>query len=198
MTLSVTRRGSRQRTADLANERVPILDVCRWVGMDVPADAEGARSVRLRCPFGELSHSDGGVGRDFRVYPVNNDCTCFAGCGYFSPVWLAAQAWGVGTTAAATALLDRIGYRPLDRAGAWEAACTVPVGLDRPRLAAALRTYAARVVPGWERSQYDPAVTDLLERCLTLLDLVGDQAGATAWLDTCKRVVAAHTVGAGS
>src|SRR5712692_3099929 len=58
----------------IANERISIALACRWAGVSV---SEGDGSRKIWCPFGSVSHSDGGVERAFRMYEGTNSAYCF-------------------------------------------------------------------------------------------------------------------------
>lgn len=168
----------------VANDLVPIATACQLIGMEIP-EIYG-RSVKVRCPFGAVYHSDGGVDPAMRVYPDTNHAFCFAGCGAFSPVWLVRQAWGIDSQTAAAELLDRIGHKPVSLAQAWADVVSHEEPPDTVLLAEALKTYCARVVPDWGNVQYRAPAGPLLNRCLRLLDLVNTDAEARVWLERCK------------
>lgn len=176
----------------VANEVVPISTVCALIGMDLDPHSSYARNPKVHCPFGEIYHRDGGVEAAFRLYPDTNSAWCFA-CGtYFTPVWLAVQAWGGTATAVATTLLERVGHHGANAAQAWAHAATYTPTPDVTLLAEALKTYCARVDPGWDSTQFAPPTAALLSRCLALLDLVTDEAQAHQWLAGCKQVMRHH------
>lgn len=182
--------GPRPRTViALANEMVSILAACRLVGMDLPDDVGHRRSIKVHCPFGSLYHSDHGLEQALRIYTDSNSAWCFAGCGYFSPVWLVAQAWDLSATAAATELLDRIGYRPPTLEQAWARASQVDDTPDVAALRTALQTYCERIAPAWAERQFEAGVAATLTRCLALLDLVTSGAEAQTWLAAAKTVM---------
>lgn len=169
-----------------ANAEVNIFRVADWIGMSVP---ETSASLKTYCPFGEVSHPDGGVDAAFRFYRDTNSAYCFAGCGAFGPVRLAAVAWDRSFRDVAEELLERIGHRPLDPVEAWEAAAAYVAPVDLEALGSALKLYAERVEPQWQTKQYEDEVQQVLGRCFALLGSVrsGDEAGR--WLETCKTVV---------
>lgn len=174
----------------LANARVPILVVCRRLGLDVPEIAAG--SVKVYCPFGELYHADGGREAAFRIYPQTNSAFCFAGCGYFSVVGLVAQVRGTELDSAAEELLDDFG---IPRTRAWDDVVAVrEPEISHAQLAEAFKTFCHREVPDFARRQF----TDLaavVGRCLDLLTLVGDSETAYTWLQSSKRVIRLHEEG---
>lgn len=175
----------RPGTIELANEKVTIGYVCRRIGLDIPDDARR----KLPCPFGELYHSDGGIDPAMRVYSDNNTAYCFSCSSYFTPVSLAARAWGVPFREAATRLLDEVGYRPLSLPALWEQAQVFEPDVDRAHLAEALKIYCRRIDPNWGSRQFEPAVAGQLTRCLQLLDKVCNSDDVRLWLETCKEAM---------
>src|ERR1044072_7568207 len=116
---------TRQRSpVGLANEQVAITAACRQIGMDLPDDIGYGRSVKLRCPFGDLYHRDGGAEASFRVYPDSNSASCFNCATTYTPPRLLAQAWGITARAAAVELLERAGIKPVSLAHAWAQVAT--------------------------------------------------------------------------
>lgn len=169
----------------LANERVGIGYVCGLVGVEVPESSPG-RSVKVRCPFG-FTHRDHGLEAAFRVYFETNTAFCFAGCGFFTPVWLAATAWDRLPSEVARDLLEGIGYGGLDPDSRWEAAQSGPVvGVDRAALVEALQGWAGRTIPDWERRQFGD-LAPALQAGLGLVGRVEDEDGAWLWLDGVKK-----------
>lgn len=173
----------------VANEQVSILVACRLIGMDLPMDEGYGRSMKVRCPFGELYHSDRGVSAAMRVYTDSNSAWCFS-CGvYYTPVKLVAQQWDLDWPGAAANLLDRVGYRPVSIAEQWASVVEYDVEPDRAQLADALKTYCRRVIDGWGSRQFDADVSGLLTRCLELLDRVTSEEDAGRWLAVTKEVM---------
>jgi hypothetical protein len=189
-------RGAARRersVVGIANEKVPITLACRLIGLDLADDIAYGRSLKIHCPFGEIYHVDQGHEAAMRIYPDTNSAFCFAGCGYFSPVWLLAQAWDIDPTQAAVELLERAGIKPVSLAQAWAEASIVDAEPDRTALCEALKMYCRRTVPGWNALQFQPEVARTLARCLTLLDRVRTEDDAQRWLRVCKQVMAHET-----
>ena len=173
------------------DEHVDFVAVCRLVGMDVPDMSHlSGRSVKVHCPFGHM-HSDRGASAAFRVYADTNSGWCFAGCGYFSPVRLAAMAWDVDADLAAERLREMFGISVLEEV-TWEAA-SAPVPeqeIDRAALAVALSEHCQREFAGrWATLQFDAKVSDVLSKCLTALEKVQTTDQAWRWLDVSKTVM---------
>ncbi len=171
----------------VANEVVPIATVLRWFGVDGGDVSE--RSRKLRCPFGQIYHSDHGVAPALRVYPDTNSAYCFSCTWYLTPVSLAARGWDVDRRTAAERLLTRVGHRPLDLASQWRAAAQYTPELDKSLSAQALKTYCRRISSSWESRQFEPQVAADLTRCLALLDLVTSAEDHALWLTSCKTVM---------
>lgn len=175
-------------TIALANEKVSIVVACQLAGVALPDDAGYGRSMKVRCPFGNL-HSDGGKEAALRVYPDTNSAWCFACNCYLTPVKVLAQVRELDWATASALLLEHIGYRPLSLAEQFQALTEHQSRPDTAQLADALKTYCARVIPGWETRQFDAEESALLTRCLSLLDRVANDTDAGSWLDTTKQVM---------
>lgn len=174
----------------VANEQVPIVTVCRMLGLELPDDVGEGRSRKVPCPFGAIYHSDGGVDPTMRIYPESNSAFCFSCSISYTPVALAAKGMGLNPHAAAARLLDVIGHRPLDLAGQWSAANSYAPTLDTAMLADALKTYCRRICPAWSSAQFDAQVAATLTKCLSLLDLVKTPEDVEHWLTRCKAAMA--------
>lgn len=171
---------------DEANARVPIVKVCRLIGMEVPEGASG----KYRCYFGDFNHSDGGRAASFRIYSDTNSAYCFSCRMAFTPTSLYAQAKEVSRKNAAMALLEEIGWKPVSQAQHWASLVSPEEPKPDPSmLALALRTYCARICSEWDELQLTPEVGGVLSRCLSLLDKVHTSQEAEQWLDVCKTVM---------
>lgn len=171
---------------DEANERVSIVKVCRLIGMDVFEGAVG----KMYCPFGMFNHSDGGAAKAFRIYTESNSAYCFSCRIYYTPVRLYAEAKDLRRNDAAMLLLEEVGWKPVSHAQRWADLVSPPEeSVDLSMLALALRTYCARVCPEWDELQLNPEISELLSRCLGLLDRVRTGEEAEQWLETCKTVM---------
>jgi hypothetical protein len=189
-------RGRRGSVVAQANELVPIEFACRLIGMHLPDGLGYRRSTKLHCPFGELSHIDGGLEKAFRIYVDANSAYCFAGCGHFSPVWLVATAWGRDTRVVAAELLERIGHRPPSFRQLWAQVIEPDQTPDRTFLREALQTYCQRICPDWATRQFAPEVASTLTHALALLDRVHTEPDARLWLDGVKAVMGRVLTGA--
>jgi len=172
----------------VANEKVSIVTVLTMLGVEVD-DIGMGRARKVHCPFGGLYHSDQGLSPAMRVYPDSNSAYCFSCAAYYTPVGLAAKGLDTTWRKAATHLLDRIGYRPMDLAAQFKDALEYEPEPDKALLADALKTYCRRIDPDWARRQFEPRVAGILTRCLSLLDLVTSQDDVHLWLCKCKEVM---------
>lgn len=172
-----------------ANEHVPIALVLRMLGTEVPEDLGARSSHKVRCPFGDVYHSDHGASPTMRVYTDSNSVFCFSCSTSYTPVRLAAKGLDLDARTAALRLLDRIGRAPLDLAARWRTAIEYEPEPDKAQLAEALKTYCRRIDPDWNTRQFEPAVATRLTHCLRVLDLVHTAEEASMWLTTCKQVM---------
>ncbi len=176
-----------------ADEQVPIALAARMIGVQGLGEEgdTGRASRKLRCPFGEIYHSDGGAEPSLRLYPETNHAHCFAGCGTWGPVALLVAAWDVSPRTAARELLGAAGLTYSSNWGrlTWEDATTVDLPIDRTQLAEALKTFCHRIDPDFRTRQYDPVVAGFLSRCLGLLPGVATDGAVQAWMTGCKEVM---------
>lgn len=180
---------NRPSVITVANEQVSIVTVCQMVGLDISDDVGEGRSRKLPCPFGEIYHSDHGRDPAMRLYMDSNSAYCFSCQAYWTPVSLFARAMDLDHRTAATRLLDRIGYKPVNLAQAWKQAVSYAPELDKAALAEALKIYCRRIEPQWSRRQFDPGIAQHLTRCLSILSLVRNETDADLWLTRCKEVM---------
>jgi hypothetical protein len=169
-----------------ANDEVSIVGLLRNLGHECPDVIEG-RSVKIRCPFG-FTHTDMGVDPAFRVYATNT-AYCFAGCGYFTPSWLAAQAWDCSSTEAADRLLREVGYVVPSTSESALALLELSDPTPSPAdLQAALRVWCLRD-PDWPAVEFEEDVLRYFNRLVDLLPHVHDSAAADQWLRNAKTVM---------
>lgn len=179
-------RGGTRSAVAIANEQYSIIAACRAVGLELPEIPMG-RSVKVHCPFG-FQHVDMGHETAFRVYADTNTAFCFAGCGYFTPVWLISTATDKRPAEVAADLLAEIGYRPLDLLERFSTAEQDPAP-DKASLRAALQMYCERTLPMWEELQFNAVVAFKLGKCLALLDRVVTSDDAWLWLSVAKQAM---------
>jgi hypothetical protein len=173
----------------VANEHVGLVEVTTLIGMETPRELLPGGSIKVRCPFGEFYHADGGHSAAMRLYADTNSAFCFAGCGYYSVVKLYAHAKDLEPNEAAMELLEKTKKLGLlqDR-GAWDRVSQpldsgVPSSSD---LAAALKLYCSRIHPQWDEVQFYEGVSDMLAQCLGLLSNVVTDQDAQNWLRKTK------------
>lgn len=167
-----------------ANRIVPLASVLRELGVDVPLDSP-AHSLKTYCPFG-FTHADGGLETAFRIYYRSNTGYCFAGCGFFTPVWLASHASDRPAQEVAIDLLTAYGEVAGDDQQRWEALLAEDVpAIDTASLAQALLVACAQAIPDWRRRQFED-LAEPLSKCLTLLDRIKTPDDAWEWLSVAK------------
>ncbi len=171
----------------LANRRIPFAVACRWAGVEIPGDVP-EHGIKIYCPFGEYSHSDGGSEAAFRVYPDHG--YCFA-CGEaFSAVKLCALVWDCTPDEAARQMLELAGVADPEYREQWQRLVNWSQPADVDGLAAALRVWCSRTDPQWPVRQYDSAVAAKLAECLGVLARVRTQEDCRIWLAGCKKAMA--------
>lgn len=175
----------KQSLVQVANSHVAFPTAARWAGIQFFGEGR-ERGVKVRCPFGDVEHPDGGRDPALRIYPDHG--WCFACQKYYTPVSLLAEVWQVSREDAAVEALRRVGYVPANYAHLWENANRDPEP-DRQSLGRALTTWCAANSGGWTKAQYDPAVAQRLSQCLGLLPLVRTEKDCRTWLAACKRAM---------
>ena len=172
---------------DLANQRTSIFDACRAAGMEISDFEYG--SPKLYCPFGEISHSDGGRGKAFRIYPNDNTAYCFACSMFFNPVRLTAMTRDVTEPEAAQILLEISGYVAPDVDSRWKALMEEKPTINTDYMAEALKTFCTRIEPLFEERQFDERVSGTLRRCLELLPRIKSEEDAIKWREKTRSVM---------
>jgi len=170
----------------LANTKISIVTACQWAGISV-SEGEGGR--KTWCPFGLISHSDGGVDRAFRVYEDSNSAYCFSCAKYWTPVSLMTEVWDCSRTEAAERMCGTAGITVPGWRERWDS-LQYPAAVDTASLAEALKRWCARIYgPGWETDQFDSEQADPLAACLGVLPLVTTGNDASAWVDSSKQIM---------
>jgi len=169
-----------------ANSIVPIETVLEIAGVKV----EPGTTSKVHCPFGEIFHSDSGLAPTIRIYTETNTIQCFRCNSSYTPVWLAAQFWGIKSKNAAWKLLEHVGFKQPTLDEMWssceESKTLVP---DVSELAVALQIFCNRVCVNWNRRQFEKNVSVMLNRCLILLDKVKNDTDANLWLEASKKAM---------
>ena len=171
----------------LANEHVSIIDACNMVGMELGDFT--ASSMKVYCPWGHVTHMDGGMSKSMRVYPETNSAFCFASCGYLTPVKMIALDRDVSEEEAAEILLTEINYVPPDYMSKWNALIAEQIPVNTSALAEALKVACARMTEDWDDVQFDDEISTKLVQCLGLLPKVQTNEDADKWLDVSKIVM---------
>lgn len=174
----------------IANREVSITVACRLVDMNVDGYA------KTWCPFGDVTHADGGYDRAFRIYEDTNSAYCFACAEAYRPVSLIARARDISADEAAAVLLEHIGYVPEnvdDRLDILLQEEEQPI--DQESLASALSVFCSRIAPNWKHMQFDDAVATPYRKCLELLSLVSSPTDAETWLAAAKKKMTATLKG---
>jgi hypothetical protein len=167
-----------------ANEEVSIYFVCDKAGVDY-SSMYGSNS-KLYCPFGGITHIDGGATRAFRIYDETNSAYCFACSKYFTPVGLYQDLTDLPWVEAAEALLEEYGWKPETVEERWERVSS-PNGYDNSELPNALDKYCSRIEPEWALVQLDEPYRSAFDKCVRLASAVGDSSQAIKWLDATKK-----------
>lgn len=171
----------------LANSGISIAQACRWAGMDIP---EGYGNRKTWCPFGHISHPDGGVEAAFRLYEDTNSAYCFACSRAWSPAALMAEFWDCTRAEAAQRMCEMAGLREPGWQDKWEQLQHEPPP-DTAALAEALKRWCARVrgPDAWESDQFDPRFAVPLAACFGVLTAVVTRKDAETWVDGCKVIM---------
>lgn len=187
------RRRGRSDLIEQANA-VPIQDVLKDLfGIHVPLELE--KSWKTDCPFG-FEHADGGIDKNFRVYPTNT-AYCFAMHGGLSPVRLVMMQRDLPPTRAAQVLADRYGLAK--REPYWEKMNrlilereTASTSTGSPEHAVEAMQTALERIPGYSARQFEERILAAVEERLEELDVAirSREAGAVReWLaETTKYV----------
>lgn len=172
----------------LANKVVSILDALKLVGVYV---SKSDIYTKMHCPFGSVSHSDGGVQRTFQIYD-DNRAYCYNCVRVYDPVSLAQAAWDLPQKQAAAELLHQSGYKPPTTNQRWtEIEQSVAVKPDKASLGQALKLYCSTIDENWEERQFDKDIADKLNKCLSLLERVHTDDDVIEWLAGTKWAMAA-------
>lgn len=168
----------------LANERMSITWACREVGVEIPDFS--IASLKTYCPWGHLTHADGGLSKALRVYPASNSAWCFDCREFFTPTKLIAKDRDISEEQAAEWILEVTGYVSPDYKSRWDAVTSDKIAIDTDALAEALKIACARFDPDWEERQFEDEVSVKLRQCLSLLSKVRNQEDADKWLRVTK------------
>lgn len=160
----------------IANEQVPLLTALKWCEV---ASTLRERRMTTDCPAC-------GQADVLRVYGDRG--YCFNERRQYRPVDLLAVYWKMDAEHAAVKALSEVGYVPVGYAYLWDQAI-VPPEPNRDMLAASLTVWCAARSRDWAREQYEPAVANMLARCLALLAKVHTDGECTLWREKCKEAM---------
>jgi hypothetical protein len=172
----------RSEAVRLANSAITFAEALRMAGYGYWGEGT-SRGRKTRCPFGEVSHDDGGREPAMRVYYRHG--YCFACSKWYSVVGLLSEVWQLSEDDAAYRALEKAGYRPPDPERAW-AWAQRPPDPDRDALARSLVVWCEAHSPDWTARQYDRAVARRLAECNDLLTLVKTPEDCDKWLAAAK------------
>lgn len=173
---------------NLANENADIFMVLGLIGMSI-APVYDVHSIKVHCPFGDISHSDFGTDRAMRIYPGTNSAYCFACQKLYTSVNIYALSKDIGLEEAASDLLRETGYQPQTLEEMWASAQPKPQPPDLPMLGLALRVFCERIDPAWQTRQFEPEISSYLDSCLSLLSAVRTEQDVAEWLKGTKQVM---------
>lgn len=166
-----------------ANERVSIYFVCDKAGVEY-SSMYGSNS-KLYCPFGAITHMDGGETRAFRIYEETNSAYCFACTQVYDPVGLYCALTDLGRVEGAEALLEEYGWKPETFEEKWDRVSATPE-YDNSTLPEALEKYCTRLNDDWPIMQFDEPYRTHFRKCVNLSRSVSSTEEAMKWLDATK------------
>lgn len=167
--------------------QVPIQSVLRDLfGLHVPFDLD--RSWKTNCPFA-FEHPDGGIDKNFRVYP-SNSAYCFAMHGGLNPVRIVMIQRDLPAKKAAQHLADRYGL--IGQEPYWKKMQRLVLESENERAGGGSPQHAVEAMQsalarleGFTARQYDEDVLAVIEDRLEKLDLVirsGVDGAVRSWL----------------
>lgn len=178
----------------LANTEVSIVDACKLIGMP---SMDYQYSIKMYCPFGQVTHGDGGATKSFRVYMESNTAYCFACAERYTPTKLVALEKDISLEEAAQFLLELYKVKPSvdDR---WaELTAEKPFALDSADLTESLKVYCRRIDPDWETHQFVPEVAETFQKCLSLIPLIRTEKERDQWREAAKSLMTQRLVNHG-
>lgn len=166
-----------------ANEQVSIYFVADKAGIDY-SSMYGSNS-KLFCPFGAITHIDGGETRAFRIYEDSNSAYCFACSERWDSVGLYCALTDLDRVAGAEALLEESGWVPETFESKWDRV-SATTEYDNSTLPEALDRYCTRLNEDWAVLQFDEPYRTHFQKCVTLSKSVTNSEQAVKWLDATK------------
>lgn len=176
--------GSSKSVVDIANEEVDIYKVLQMVGVD--AYGLYGNNSKIYCPFGPITHMDGGQTRAMRVYLDTGSLYCFACQKYFNPVILWSEYSGLSYEESAEFLLESQGWKPETYESRWDK-LTKKRKFDTSELQNALDLYCLSIHPKWKTIQVNSPYIDVFSKLMTVADNVTNVAQAEKWMEVAKQ-----------
>jgi len=167
----------------LANDLVPIEEAFAIIGADVWPHGKNY------CPWGEVTHYDGGQEKALRVYADSNSAWCFDENRRFRPVDVLMREFDIDAETAALRLLEHIGYVAPDYESRWDAIAEAEEVVDANALTEALRLACKRMTNDWDNKQFDDIIARKFQQCLSLLSKVKTSADSDQWLAVTKQAM---------
>jgi hypothetical protein len=141
-------------------------------------------SPKMSCPFTGIYHNDA---RSFRIYPQSNSAYCFACSIYYTPVKLISMSKDLSDSEAVEWILEHKGYVEPNFEDVWDSITSDDdEEMTTSYLAEALKTACARMDNDWNQKQFEPEVSGMLNRCLSLLPRVQNAQDSEKWLGASK------------
>jgi hypothetical protein len=162
-----------------ARNEVSITVVLAELGVWVEGLPSGDSNIRVHCPFGEISHSDGGLKKELRVY-ADNKAYCHSCEKQYDSVSLMMEAWDLPAGVAARQLLARAGLSQSD--------LDLPIAqqkVNRPAMLAALAV--------WADSNKIDRFAESYAVCLENADKVKMPEDVASWLKEAKEYLLEET-----
>lgn len=175
---------SRRELVTKANEVVSIYHVCDKVGIEY-ATYMGDKA-KLYCPFGAITHMDGGEARAFRIYEDSNSAYCFACSQYYTPVKLYSDYSDLSEEDSAEELLNEVGWKEETFDERWDRLNAPGDVYDPSYLPEALHTYCTRLDPDWVVTQMSEPYRSVVTLCVRASRAVTSAKQADQWLEAAK------------
>lgn len=170
----------------LANEEVSIYTVLSKIGVEY--QGYYGTTSKLYCPFGYITHIDGGQSKAMRVYPDTNSLFCFACNEHYTPVKLFAAYTDLDWESAAEVLLTDSGWVPETYEEKWDKLIE-ETKFNPEETQIALDNACRRIDPLWNvHATFDP-YKSAYQRCLQGLTQVVDIATSIKWLEESKEIM---------
>jgi len=175
--------GSSRSLVEIANKHISIWEVCRLVGVDF-GGYYGTNS-KLYCPFGNITHMDGGSTKAFRVYPATETAYCFGCSQFFDAVGLYSEFSDLSREEAADFLLTESGWKEETYEEKWDK-LTKKTSIDTSGLSEALDIYCLKLNPEWEVICIESPYREAYASVMGVLPYVRNFSDADKWMNAAK------------